>query len=144
MIRVATPADVDPIAAIEVACFGRAAWSAALVADEVGSDRHVVLVTAGGDAYGAISLAGEIADLDRIAVLPGSRSRGLATELLNGLVDSARDLGAGRMLLEVAADNVVAIALYEAAGFDTISTRAQYYPGGIDALVMELAIHEWR
>ncbi len=146
MSRPATDDDVAAVAAIERACFGSSAWSETLVADEVRSERHVVLVGGddGVDAYGAISLAGEVADLDRIAVLPASRGRGLARDLLTDLVDRARDLGAGRMLLEVAADNPAAIGLYEAHGFDTISTRRGYYAGGVDALVMQLDIQEWR
>ncbi|MGA8986588.1 GNAT family N-acetyltransferase [Aeromicrobium sp.] len=140
----ATTADLDAIVAIELDCFGPEGWSSGLVAAELSSDRHIVLVTEDRDGYGAISLAGETADLDRIAVLTTSRGRGLGSGLLTGLVDRARDVGAGRMLLEVAADNGVAIALYEASGFDTISTRTAYYPGGVDALVMELTIREWR
>ena len=95
-------------------------------------------------AYGAISVAGGVADLDRIAVLPSSRGRGLAAGLLVELVDLARDLDAERMLLEVAADNGPEIGLYEAHGFDTIATRRGYYAGGVDALVMQLDIAEWR
>ncbi|MFI5426440.1 ribosomal protein S18-alanine N-acetyltransferase [Aeromicrobium sp. UC242_57] len=143
MIRAAGPDDVAAIVAIEQACFGATAWSEGLVRDEVASERHVVLVC-GADAYGAVSVAGEDSDLDRIAVLPAARGRGLARQLLEALIDRARDLGAGRMLLEVAADNDAAIGLYESFGFDTISTRRGYYAGGVDALVMELAISEWR
>ena len=144
MSRRATLDDVDAIAAIETACFGPSAWSASLVADEVGGERHVVLVSDGLEAYGAISVAGDVADLDRIAVLPGARGRGLARDILADLVDLARDLDAERMLLEVAADNGPAIGLYEAHGFDTIATRRGYYAGGVDALVMQLDIAEWR
>lgn len=144
MIRVATDADVTAITAIEAECFGAEPWSEGLVADAVGSARHVVLVTADLDAYAVVSLAGEVADLDRIAVLPSSRGRGLARDLLDAQVDRARDLGAERMLLEVRDDNAAAIGLYESAGFDTISVRRGYYAGGVDALVMELTIAEWR
>lgn len=144
MTRAAHADDVEAIAAIEQACFGAAAWSAGLVRDEVVSERHVVLVTDDLSAYAAVSLAGEIADLDRIAVLPGNRGRGAARQLLGDAIDRARDLGASRMLLEVAADNAPAIGLYESVGFDTISVRRAYYPGGLDALVMEITIEEWR
>ncbi len=144
MTRPAGRPDVPTVVAIEQACFGSSAWSERLVTDEIASDRHVVLVADDLTAYGAVSLAGGTADLDRIAVVPSSRGRGIAHALLNDLVDRARDLGADRMLLEVAADNAAAIGLYEANGFDTISTRAAYYPGGVDALVMELEIQEWR
>lgn len=144
MTRTAADDDVPAIVAIEQTCFGAGAWSEGVVRDEVGSDRHVVLVTDDLQAYGAVSVAGEVADLDRIAVLPALRGRGVARDLLDDLVDRARDLGAGRMLLEVAADNGPAIGLYESYGFDTISTRRGYYAGGVDALVMELTIEEWR
>ncbi len=144
MTRPASTADVAAIVALESACFGRGAWSESLVADEVTSDRHVVLVSEDLAGYGAISLAGDVADLERIAVHPAHRGQGRARELLDDLIDRARDLGAGRMLLEVAAGNVVAIGLYESAGFDTIHTRRAYYADGTDALVMELVIEEWR
>lgn len=144
MTRPASDSDVAAIARIEQACFGPSAWSESLVADEVRSGRHVVLVADDLTGYGAISLAGDVADLDRIAVLPAARGLGVARELLTALVDSARDLDAERMLLEVAADNVAAIGLYASFGFDTISRRRGYYAGGVDALVMELAIAEWR
>lgn len=144
MSRLATLDDVAAIAAIETTCFGSSAWSETLVADEVQGERHVVLVSDDVSAYGAISVNGDVADLDRIAVLPGSRGQGVARGILVELIDLARDLDAERMLLEVAADNVAAIGLYEAHGFDTIATRRHYYAGWVDALVMQLDIQEWR
>ncbi len=144
MTRLATESDIASIVLIEQACFGSSAWSEALVADEVRSERRIVLIAEDLTGYGAISLAADVADLDRIAVLPAARGRGAARELLTALVDGARDLDADRMLLEVAADNDAAIGLYSAFGFDTISTRRGYYSGGVDALVMEIAIAEWR
>lgn len=144
MIHDAGPEDVAAIVAIEQACFGTTAWSEKLVRDEIASQRHVVLLGDGDQAYGAVSVTGEDSDLERIAVLPGSRGRGLARDLLEALIDRVRDLGAGRMLLEVAADNAAAISLYESCGFDTISIRRGYYADGADALVMELTISEWR
>lgn len=144
MNRLAGEDDVAAIVAIEQACFGASAWGVGLVEDEIRSGRHVVLLAEEPVAYAAASLAGDVADLDRIAVLPGSRGNGLARDLLADLVDRVRDLGAERMLLEVAADNVPAIGLYGAHGFDIISTRSGYYAGGVDALVMELTIEEWR
>ncbi|MCW2749201.1 MAG: rimI [Aeromicrobium sp.] len=144
MIRTATPGDVEAIVGIELACFGASAWGETLVRDEVAGERHHLLVSDDLQAYGAVSLAGDVADLDRIAVLPPSRGQGLARELLTDLIDRARDLGAARMLLEVAADNTAAIGLYESFGFETISIRKAYYPDGADALVMEITIEEWR
>ncbi|MEJ7634255.1 GNAT family N-acetyltransferase [Aeromicrobium sp.] len=142
MIRVARSADVETIVDIELACFGASAWSESDVRAEVDAEHRLVLIEGGLRAYGAISVVGEVADLDRIAVLPGARGGGLARDLLAELIGSARQRAAARMLLEVAADNGAALGLYASLGFATINRRARYYTGGVDALVMELDIEE--
>jgi len=136
MIRRATDADVAAIATIEAECFGGAAWSEQLVRDQLAADHRVVLID-DDIAYGVISVLGDVADLDRVVVLPFARRRGMAGGLLEQLIEASRGRGAERMLLEVGADNEAAIGLYESYGFTTISRRKGYYPGGIDALVME-------
>ena len=139
MIRGATAADLRAIATIEAECFGPAAWSDDLVREQVAADHRIVLIH-DDVAYGVISLLGDVADLERIAVLPFARRRGVAGELLEQLIEAAGGHGAERMLLEVAADNAAAFGLYESYGFTTISTRKGYYPDGNDALIMEVAL----
>jgi len=147
MIRLAESSDVAAISALEVACFGDDAWSEALVRAEVESEHRTVLVDEHADdlqAYGSIHLLGDLADLERIAVVPSTRRQGLAAALLTALIQQAREMGAVRMLLEVADDNTAAVGLYESFGFRTISRRRGYYAGGADALVMEQEIEEAR
>ncbi len=48
------------------------------------------------------------------------RRSGVARALLGGFYARARSLGATRVVLEVAADNAAALALYEAEGFRTV------------------------
>ncbi len=139
MIRGATANDVATIATIEAECFGAAAWSGDLVREQLAADHRIVLIH-DDVAYGVDSVLGDVADLDRIAVLPFARRRGIAAEVLEQLIEAAGGHGAERMLLEVGADNEAAIALYERYGFATISTRKGYYPGRIDALIMEREI----
>ena len=141
MIHVAMPTEIDAITVIERACFGADAWSEDLVTASVEGDRNTVLVD-GLDAYGAIAVAGDVADLERIAVMPSRRRQGIARRLLDALCAAARAQGASRMLLEVAADNDAALGFYETYGFTTISRRAGYYRGGVDALVMQLDLEE--
>lgn len=143
MIRAAVPAEIDAILVIELACFGAEAWSEDLVAAAIEGDRNIVLID-DLDAYGAAAVAGDVADLERIAVMPSRRRQGVARQLLDGLCAAARAQGATRMLLEVAADNDAALGFYEAYGFTTISRRAGYYRGGVDALVMQLELEEAR
>ncbi len=137
MIRRASTEDVLRLLAIEVACFGAGAWGASLLESAVTDPHQDVLVTTSGDAYGVVRVAGDTADLDRIATLPEARRRGVGRDLLTQLTDHAVRRGAGRLLLEVAEDNAGALALYVDSGFVEIHRRRRYYPGGIDAIVME-------
>lgn len=137
MIRLATADDVTALLAIEVACFGTGAWGASLLEGAIADPHQAVLITTSGDAYGVVRGSGDTADLDRIAVLPGVRRLGVGRTLLDALVGHATAAGAERLLLEVAVDNAGAIALYAATGFVEIHRRRRYYPGGVDAVVME-------
>jgi [ribosomal protein S18]-alanine N-acetyltransferase len=73
--------------------------------------------------------AGDVADLQRIAVAPGWRRRGVAGALLGACDVSAF----ARVLLEVRADNAAAIAFYRRHG----SSRRGYYADGADAVGMQ-------
>ena len=55
-------------------------------------------------------------------------------------VEAARQAGADRVLLEVAASNVAARELYRAHGYVEISRRRAYYADGDDALVLARAL----
>lgn len=147
MIRLAESSDIAAISALEVACFGDDAWSEALVRAEVEGEHRTVFVDEHAEdlqAYGSIHLLGDLADLERIAVVPSRHRQGLAAALLTALIRHARERGAARMLLEVADDNAAALGLYESFGFRTISRRRGYYAGGADALIMEREIEEAR
>ncbi len=137
MIRRASIEDVTTLLAIEAACFGVEAWGASLLEAAVADPHQDVLITTSGDAYGVIRIAGDSADLDRIATMPEARRRGVGRGLLTQLTDHAARRGARRMLLEVAVDNAGALDLYARFGFTEIHRRRGYYPGGIDAVVMQ-------
>jgi len=54
-------------------------------------------------------------------------------------VDEAAARGARQVFLEVRADNPVATALYDSAGFAAVGRRPHYYqPDDVDAVVMRL------
>ena len=137
MIRRASIDDITALVAIEIACFGTGAWRASLLEKALEDPNQDVLLTTGGHAYGVVRVSHDTADLDRIAALPQVRRRGVGRRLLGNLIDHAVNRGADRMLLEVAADNAGAVALYQSAGFVEIHRRDRYYPGGVEALVME-------
>jgi len=72
-----------------------------------------------------------------IATHPDHRGRGIASQLLEHVLDVARQTGCSLATLEVRRSNKPAIALYERAGFKTVHVRARYYQDdNEDALVM--------
>jgi ribosomal-protein-alanine N-acetyltransferase len=80
--------------------------------------------------------AGVPADLLTIAILPDFRGQGLAQVMLTELENWAKAKGATEVILEVDTKNENAIRLYNFARYEEISTRANYYGLGIDALIM--------
>ncbi|MFL6159006.1 MAG: GNAT family N-acetyltransferase [Marmoricola sp.] len=145
MIRRATAADADTIAILEAECQGVDAWSAALVRDGVTGDLPTIQYLVAEDdgtavGYAVASYAGDIAELQRIGVVAGSRRHGHASALLDAVVAHAPSTGADRLLLEVRADNSGALGFYAARDFVEIDRRTRYYADGTDAVVMRLPL----
>jgi len=139
ILRPATAGDARAVGDLEETLFGTDAWSLPTVVSELtGPGRCAVVALEGEALVGyAITLAGaEVVDLQRIAVLPGHRRRGVAAALLDAVRDAAVEAGARRMLLEVSATNTTALAFYERSGFTGIDRRRRYYRDGADALVL--------
>lgn len=131
-LRPATPDDLDWLAAAETDVFGDDAWSPALIESGLAD----TLVDDDRRGWVVLSVAGEIADLQRIAVVGSGRRTGLGTALLAEAVLVAASRGADRVLLEVRADNDAALGFYAASRFEAIDRRVGYYRGGTDAIVM--------
>lgn len=138
-VRPATAADVADVVALEAAVFGADAWSQSSVSEELTGPRRRAWVLDDGAVagYAVTSLAGDVADLQRIVTAPAHRGRGGARLLMTALLDQAAADGASRVLLEVADDNTAALGLYAAHGFSEIDRRPAYYRDGRDALVLQ-------
>lgn len=139
--------DIAELARLETELFADDAWSAQSWWAELAGRpcREYVVATAGEGGeilgYAGLDHGGEVADVMTIAVAPAGRRRGLGTLLLDTLIERTRARGESHLLLEVRADNDAALALYERAGFSTISIRRRYYqPDGVDAHVMRLTL----
>jgi ribosomal-protein-alanine N-acetyltransferase len=145
-LRRATADDLAAIMAIENALFPDDAWSPATMAAEIAGPHGHYLVAVADD--GAIDgYAGLLApegsghgDIQTIAVVERARRQGLGRTLMLVLLNEARRREATEVFLEVRADNPGARALYETLGFAEIAVRPRYYRGGIDAVIMRLAV----
>jgi ribosomal-protein-alanine N-acetyltransferase len=143
VVRPATVADLDAVVALEQDCLGADAWSAGLVEEGLAGRLPTVGYLVAGDpvcGHAVVSVAGDIAELQRIAVQPEQRRAGVASELLASALRAARADGADRMLLEVREDNAGALGFYAARGFVAIDRRPRYYADGAAAVVMRLPL----
>jgi ribosomal-protein-alanine N-acetyltransferase len=79
------------------------------------------------------------AEVLTLAIDPAHRRGGAGQALVEAAAIMAAAAGAGRLFLEVAADNEAALGLYRRAGFSQIGKRPAYYRRGlaaVDALVL--------
>jgi ribosomal-protein-alanine N-acetyltransferase len=145
-VRPATPEDLAEVAALEADNLGVDAWSEGLLAEGLAGRLptiHYLVAEAheGIVGHAVTSLAGDIAELQRISVTPARRRAGVASELLEACVELAvADGEADRMLLEVRADNEAALAFYAARGFVEVDRRPKYYRDGATAVVMRRSL----
>ena len=144
-VRDATAADLDDVARLEAECLGRDAWSAGLVEAGLRAELPTVgylVAELAGEVVGhaVTSLAGDVAELQRIAVAGGHRRHGIASALLDAVRERAAGAGAERVLLEVREDNAGAIAFYGRAGFVELARRRRYYADGATALVLQVEL----
>ncbi|MFF0264946.1 GNAT family N-acetyltransferase [Kribbella sp. NPDC004536] len=139
-IRAVVADDLPSLVALDAVCFGAEAWSEIAWVDEFErlSEDRVVLVADEGAVVGFVVLllppvVEDVVEVLRIAVAPEERRTGIGGQLMTIALERC----AGRtVLLEVAAGNESARALYAGFGFEEISRRRGYYAGGEDAVIM--------
>ncbi len=71
-----------------------------------------------------------------IAVSPQYRKKGVGTRIMNEIINKSLEKNCEFISLEVAEDNISAIALYEKSDFVAIGKRKNFY-GTTSALIME-------
>jgi ribosomal-protein-alanine N-acetyltransferase len=148
LYRLHKPADFDALYAIETVCFQPplrftrrylrslidAPDSATWIAEE---DSRPI-------AFAVLEWFGNgpeiTAYLQTIEVLSAYRGRGVATELLRHVEDSARQARSSSLWLHVDAANSNAIRLYEKHHFALESRKAHYYGPGTEALIYRKAL----
>jgi ribosomal-protein-alanine acetyltransferase len=72
-------------------------------------------------------IVGDSCELNRIAVAPCMRSRGVGKRLLYELINYCKNRNVKEIFLEVRESNQEAISLYESHGFEKVSERRGYY-----------------
>jgi [ribosomal protein S18]-alanine N-acetyltransferase len=118
-------------------------WSATSFLSEMAMGNHYLgAYLADGKlvGYGGLAVTGRTPDFEAsvhtLAVDLGYQHAGIGKRLLRALLERADEVSAP-VFLEVRTDNVPAISLYVAHGFERIGLRRRYYmPSGADAYTM--------
>jgi len=138
-LRAAPAEDAALLAALHAAAFDKP-WSAGEIAALMATPGVFALTV---DLQGFIlcrSIAGE-AEILTLAVDPAARRNGVGRGLVEAAAGLASQGGAESLFLEVAGDNLAALALYADTGFERVGLRKGYYASGADAVVMRRALN---
>lgn len=142
-IRAAEPDDAVRLEPLERRCFTDP-WSEAGLHEMLSSPHVIARVaehqsTIAGYAFARwVMTTGEIMNL---AVAPEQRRRGLARQLLEGVLEGLLARGVEEVFLEVRVSNQAAQALYLNRGFQVAGMRRAYYRNPTeDALLLRLQL----
>jgi ribosomal-protein-alanine N-acetyltransferase len=143
-IRTATLNDVPAILAMERQALLAAHWSPEQYSKLVDSDSGIVLVAEEMGKLcgfvGAKAVAGEW-EIENVVVAAEFLRRGVASELMRGLIQHARSEAASVIRLEVRDSNLPARALYLKHGFLEAGRRRNYYQSPAeDAILYSLRL----
>lgn len=151
MTAIVRPASIDD--APELARIHRAAFDAPWDADSFrrlleGPGAFALLAKAAAatdlQSFILIQVAADESEILSIATVPAARHSGLARALIVEAADEAARRGAHAMFLEVAEDNVAALALYRNLGFAEQGRRRDYYIRAgakpVDALMLRMRL----
>jgi [ribosomal protein S18]-alanine N-acetyltransferase len=140
-IRALTYTDLPQVIAIERRSFAHP-WSVAMFVLELSKPSGICLAAVkDGELVGHVICAryDEAYHVMNIAVDPDHRRAGVASALLDGVIDRAGQ--DANYTLEVRVSNLGAILLYERCGFRSVGTRRRYYTdNGEDAIIMWRAV----
>src|SRR5579862_2709720 len=114
--------DLDALARLHAACFPEDAWDSAALATVLAMPGAEGQIACSGIAeicgFLITQCVGEDAEILTLGVAPAWQRRGIAQVLLADFFARARSAGASRVMLEVAADNAAALALYRSLKFE--------------------------
>jgi ribosomal-protein-alanine N-acetyltransferase len=131
ILQPAREADLSRVAKLHAECFPDDAWNSSSLATVLampGADGRICYGE-DGTPCGVVldQCLGPEGEILTLGVAPVWRRHGVARVLLQDLIARARAGGAQRLLLEVAADNTAALALYSSCGFARQGIRRHYY-----------------
>jgi len=125
-----------------------APWTERIFEETLFSPISINFVAKKGDVllgYIMVYCVHDEAHILNLAVHPDFRNKGYASRLIASIIEYCLEKNIKEIFLEVRESNTSAQNLYKKHGFETIGKRKCYYiESNEDALVMKLALHEYR
>ncbi len=135
--------DFDALYAIEEICFQPPfRWERRYMRRLIDSSQSATWIAEDADVMAGFAIVewgeqvrGVHAYLATIEVVPEYRGRGIGTSLLKHCENSVRTAGASVAWLHVDRENIGAISLYEAHGYESFGSEEDFYAPGRGALI---------
>ena len=139
-LKTVSDSDCIKIATLESQVFSDP-WSEESIRDNVRSDNYLIMGAFEDEdllGYVIYMLLLEEAELLRIAVKEEARNKGIATSLLDVMINKTRDevKEVKSLFLEVRENNTAARKLYEKTGFVEVGMRKNYYSNPTENAVL--------
>ena len=139
-----TESEIEGIAELEKECFSEP-WSALSLKEELlNPNARFFAATQGGEVLGYIGcilVCGE-GSITNVAVKKSARRMGVASRLLEALIEALKSEGAESIFLEVRHSNTAAQKLYEKFGFNICGERRDFYRNPTEnAYIMKLLLN---
>ena len=128
-VRRMTQADCVKAAQLEKEIFTRP-WSEQGFLDAISMEQNIFLVAEdAGEICGYIGMyqALDEGEITNVAVSPEKRNAGIGWKLMQAALETAKEQGISRVVLEVRVSNASAIHLYEKCGFANCGIRKGFY-----------------
>lgn len=136
--------DIPEVTELEKQCFSQP-WSGQVLEAELQNPNSIFLVARHDDRMAGYVGMHRVLDegyLFNVAVDGDFRRHGVATALMDRLLDYASENRLGFLTLEVREGNTPAIALYKKLGFGEVGRRRQFYANPTeDAVLMTKFMH---
>ncbi len=147
-LREAGKADLQSLFELDQVCFpAEIAYSLREFRFLLNSPHTITLIAEEDAALAGFAIGQRVRDRGRLGghlvtidVAPAFRRRGVGRLLMEDMEARMAHTGASWLRLEVAVDNHSAQSFYAKLGFEPIGEIRGYYPGNLDALVMEKAL----
>ena len=142
LIRAGLPGDIPQIMELERSCSTAAHWTERqyrLAVEGGDVERSVLVAEDDSRAIAGFLVALHVADaweLENIVVVIASRRNGLATQLMNALLNQVHRAKSEAVFLEVRESNAAACAFYTRFGFVESARRRAYYANPAEDAVL--------